>query len=305
MDTVSEDAYGSCADGEAGSVRLIAQGLSNREACRLVGINRRTGTRWRLGRTIGNTAGEAVHYPPMRILTPPKRHPRYLSLDKRMVIADLQRENRPVREIARELGGPPATVSRELRRGVDDRGRYLPRIADRAATERLARPRARRVLVDAELRAVVVDLLFRRPGCAQLLHGRSRGAAARGSWWWTACRTQSPTRGPRPRSLVMTSRTCSTPRDRPGCPRAWRSPMGVSRPTWCRWRPPTGWSRRRGDRSAGCRCFMQRPSYGWRRPRRRSDFQGGFISFVFATGQLVDALNALRLRVARSRSTLL
>src|SRR5829696_5195007 len=45
-------------------VRLIAQGVSNREACQVVGINRRTGTRWRFGRTIRNTAGEAVHYPP-------------------------------------------------------------------------------------------------------------------------------------------------------------------------------------------------------------------------------------------------
>ena len=93
-------------------VRLIAQGVSNREACRIVGINRRTGTRWRLGRTIRNTAGEAVHYPPVRILTPPKRHPRYLSLDERMVITDLWREKRTVREIARELGRSPATVSR-------------------------------------------------------------------------------------------------------------------------------------------------------------------------------------------------
>ena len=140
-------------------VRLIAQGVSNREACRIVGINRRTGTRWRLGRTIRNTAGEAVHYPPVRILTPPKRHPRYLSLDERMVIADLWREKRTVREIARELGRSPATVSRELRRNVDDRGRYLLRSADRVATERIARPRARRVMVDTELRAVVVDLL--------------------------------------------------------------------------------------------------------------------------------------------------
>ena len=129
-------------------VRLIAQGVSNREACRIVGINRRTGTRWRLGRTIRNTAGEAVHYPPVRILTPPKRHPRYLSLDERIVIADLRREKRTVREIARELGRSPATVSRELRRNVDDHGRYLPRSADRAATERIARPRARRVMVD-------------------------------------------------------------------------------------------------------------------------------------------------------------
>lgn len=106
-------------------VRLIAKGVSNSEACRLVGINRRTGTRWRFGRTIRNTAGEAVHYAPVRILTPPKRHPRYLSLDERTTIADLRREKRTVREIARELGRSPATVSRELRRNVDDHGRYL------------------------------------------------------------------------------------------------------------------------------------------------------------------------------------
>src|SRR5215203_7567173 len=118
-------------------VRLIGQGVSNREACRIVGINRRTGTRWRLGRTIRNTAGEAVHYPPVQILTPPKRHPRYLSLAERLVIADLWREKRPVREIAGELGRSPVTISRELRRNVDDHGRYLPRSADRAATERI------------------------------------------------------------------------------------------------------------------------------------------------------------------------
>ena len=46
--------------------RVIAQGVSNSEACRIVGINRKTGTRWRYGRTIRNTAGEAVHYPPVR-----------------------------------------------------------------------------------------------------------------------------------------------------------------------------------------------------------------------------------------------
>jgi hypothetical protein len=50
-------------------VRLIAQGVSNSQACRAVGINRKTGTRWRLGRTIRNAAGEAVQYPPVQILS--------------------------------------------------------------------------------------------------------------------------------------------------------------------------------------------------------------------------------------------
>jgi hypothetical protein len=55
------------ADKQEKFVRLIAQGVINSEACRLVGINRRTGTRWRFGRTILNAAGESVHYPPVRI----------------------------------------------------------------------------------------------------------------------------------------------------------------------------------------------------------------------------------------------
>ncbi len=65
-------------------VRLVAQGVSNAAACRRVGINRRTGTRWRFGRTVFNTAGEAVQYPPVGVPMPSKpRHPRYLSLAER------------------------------------------------------------------------------------------------------------------------------------------------------------------------------------------------------------------------------
>jgi IS30 family transposase len=143
--------------------RLIAQGVSNAEACRKVGINRRTGTRWRFGRTILNTAGAAVHYPPVRIASAPRaRHPRFLSLAERTAIADLRRQNRTVREIAEVIGRSPATVSRELRRNADHNGRYLPMTADRLATERTRRPRARRLTVDVELRTVVMELLDQR-----------------------------------------------------------------------------------------------------------------------------------------------
>jgi hypothetical protein len=109
-------------------VRLIAQGVPNAEASRIVGINRRTGTRWRFGRRILNTAGEPVHYPPVHS-TPASRsrHPRYLSLAERTVIADLHRQRRPVRAIASVIGRAPSTVSRELRRNADAGGRYLPR----------------------------------------------------------------------------------------------------------------------------------------------------------------------------------
>ena len=104
--------------------RLIAQGVSNSEACRIVGINRRTGTRWRYGRTIRNTVGQAVNYSPVRLTAPKAPHPRYLSLGERMTIADLQRAGISVRGIAEEIGRAPSTVSRELRRNADVRGRH-------------------------------------------------------------------------------------------------------------------------------------------------------------------------------------
>ena len=95
-------------------VRLIAHGVSNGEACRLVGINRRTGTRWRLGRTIANTAGEAVHYPPVHIAAPRTRHPRYLSLDERMLIAAIPTHTGPVDLLSAFAFPLPITVICEI-----------------------------------------------------------------------------------------------------------------------------------------------------------------------------------------------
>ena len=143
-------------------VRLIARGVSNSQACRTVGINRRTGTRWRYGRTILNTAGELVHYPPVRFRAATPRHPRYLPLEERTTIADLHRTGVGVRSIAGELGRAASTVSRELRRNAGDRGRYLPAMAERLAVERQSRSRPRRVTRDAQLFEVVDELLSRR-----------------------------------------------------------------------------------------------------------------------------------------------
>ena len=151
--------------------RLIAQGMSNSEACRIVGINRRTGTRWRYGRTILNTAGEAVHYPPVRLTAPKAPHPRYLSLTERTTIADLHRAGVGVRGIAEELGRAASTVSRELRRNKDGRGRYLPATAQRMSTERQFRSwRTRRVTRDEQLHGVVTELLGKRWSPEQVAH---------------------------------------------------------------------------------------------------------------------------------------
>jgi len=163
---------GGATDKQQRFVRLIEQGISNAEACRMVGINRRTGTRWRFGRTVQNTAGQPVHYPPVSAPRPPKpRHPRYLSAAERTTIADLHREEKTLQEIAVLTGRNTSTISRELRRNADPTtGLYLPAAADRLAAGRVARPRPRRVTRDEELHAVVVELLSKRWSPEQVAH---------------------------------------------------------------------------------------------------------------------------------------
>ncbi len=140
-------------------VGLIQQGVANSEACRIVGVNRRTGTRWRYGRTVINRAGERLHYPAVKTLRTRSRPSsvRYLTLAERIAIADLHRDGGTVTTIAAELGRAPSTISRELRRNCDPQQRYLPNAAQRIATSRQARPRERRVVSDAKLAAVVLS----------------------------------------------------------------------------------------------------------------------------------------------------
>lgn len=120
---------------------MLAHGVSNAEACRLAGINRRTGTRWRYGRQVRNSAGVVVHYPPVKIKELGPRSPRYLSERERISIADLLSVGVTVRGIAAELGRAPSTVSREIRRNSDLDGRYRPHHAERAARLRASKPR--------------------------------------------------------------------------------------------------------------------------------------------------------------------
>src|SRR5664279_602672 len=118
--------------------RLIARGVSNAEACRTVGINRRTGKRWRHGRMITSSSGRRLHYPPLIKSRQREISARYLSEDERVRIADLHRAGCGVRAIAVAVARSAATVSRELRRNTDPAsGQYRPFTAQRLATERL------------------------------------------------------------------------------------------------------------------------------------------------------------------------
>lgn len=137
--------------------RLIARGVSNAQACRTVGVNRRTGTRWRYGRTIPARDGSQRHYPAMvdSLKDAPARSPRYLSEQERALVADGLRAKDSMRVIARQLGRNVSTVSREVDRNRDEQGRYRPFVAQRMATARLARPRGRKVTGDRSLAALV------------------------------------------------------------------------------------------------------------------------------------------------------
>jgi transposase, IS30 family len=132
-------------------VQLIAQGVSNAEACRLVGINRRTGTRWRYGRRVRNSGGDVVNYPAVKITKVRPRSPRYLSEPERIRIADLRSAGATVRGIASALGRAPSTISREIRRNSDPDGRYRPHHAEHVARMRACKPRTRRIAGDAVL----------------------------------------------------------------------------------------------------------------------------------------------------------
>src|SRR5665647_3137192 len=140
--------------------RLIAEGVSSSEACRIVGLNRRTGKRWRHGRTITVRDGRKLHYPPVISARKREISSRYLSEDERVRIADLRRQRLGVRAIAEELGRHPSTISRELRRNVEEPGgAYRPFAAERLAAARRRRTRAGRLVADPVLGAFVAARL--------------------------------------------------------------------------------------------------------------------------------------------------
>ncbi len=91
--------------------QLMKQGMGNPEACRVVGISRSSGTRWRHGHTATSKTGVVTKYPPISRRKPSVISVRFLSETERIIIADLLHSRRSVRAIAMELGRSPSTVS--------------------------------------------------------------------------------------------------------------------------------------------------------------------------------------------------
>ncbi len=151
--------------------RLIERGVSNSEACRIVGINVRTGKRWRHGRTVTTSDGRRLHYAPVTTTRKVEISERYLSEDERVTVADLHRQRHSIRAIAAEMGRSPSTISRELRRNRDPgRGQYRPFVAQRLAVDRRARPGRGKIVNDDVLREFVGSLLKKRWSPEQISH---------------------------------------------------------------------------------------------------------------------------------------
>jgi IS30 family transposase len=140
--------------------RLMDQGFSSTEACRIVGINRRTGKEWRNGRH-----ASASHTARAPVVRPGAQDgpTRYLREDERIHIADRLREGASLRAIAAELGRSPSTISREVRRNRHPAsGQYRPHAAQARADARRPRPKPGKIGLNPELRDYIQRHLGRR-----------------------------------------------------------------------------------------------------------------------------------------------
>ena len=104
-------------------VRALADGLNFTQAAHAVGVSKRTGKVWRNGRTRSSgrcerasIAPQAHWYRLYMKCQPHRVSKRFLSLKERMLIFGWRVEGFSIRDIARQLGRSPSTVSRELKR---------------------------------------------------------------------------------------------------------------------------------------------------------------------------------------------
>jgi transposase, IS30 family len=140
--------------------KLLQSGVGTVAVCKLLGIGRKTGYRWR---------AENGGLPPAR-LAESARSGRYLSLLERQRIATLRDRGLGVREIARRLDRSASTISRELRRHQrpHDRGIYDGDLAHARAREGLRRPRRPLLAREPLLRQIVQDKLREEWSPAQI-----------------------------------------------------------------------------------------------------------------------------------------
>ncbi|MFJ3594876.1 IS30 family transposase [Streptomyces sp. NPDC090133] len=151
----------------------MQQGYSSKEACRIVGIDVRTGKKWRNGdrsRGQGRRPLPPAHRPAVA-----RGSSRYLREDERIHIADRLREKATIRQIASELGRSPSTVSREIHRNrtvLHGYGSwyYRPHAAQARADARRPRPKPKKIDRNPQLRDFIQKHLTLRWSPEQICH---------------------------------------------------------------------------------------------------------------------------------------
>ena len=136
---------------------LIAQGLTSEDAGIAVGASQAVGSRW---------FREGGGMSPFEF---GRLSGRYLSFAEREEIAVLRAQGAGVREIARDVGRDPSTISRELRRNAATRGgklEYRAGVAQWKAELVARRPKTAKLVANDRLREYVQERLagqVRRP----------------------------------------------------------------------------------------------------------------------------------------------
>ena len=151
-----------CEARRAEYVRLLdEEGMNFTQAAHAVGVSKRTGKAWRNGRTraTGRNEKPLVDRYRSTMDKPRTLHPRHLSQEERIQIADRLRLGDSIRAIARLPGRDPGTVGREVERNRNpESGGYEPCRAQQKAADRLKRPKPSKAAEDCGTRSP--------PGCA-------------------------------------------------------------------------------------------------------------------------------------------
>lgn len=88
--------------------------------------------------------------------------PRFLSVQERVLIADMLRTEKSIRAIARTLGRSASTISREITRNSTPGHGYQPHGAHRSATQSRARPKPSKLAMPSRLRREVKNGLQKK-----------------------------------------------------------------------------------------------------------------------------------------------
>ncbi len=130
--------------------KTVATGVTSEDAASAVGVSPAVGARW-----FRQGGG-------MTTITLVEPGGRYLTFEEREEIALLRAQRKGVRELARELGRDPGTISRELRRNAATRGgklEYRASVVQWKAELMACRPKPAKLVTNSRLREYVQDRL--------------------------------------------------------------------------------------------------------------------------------------------------